>query len=195
MKRRIGLRWFAVAAGCLLLAGGGETAWAAAAPQPAPPVSGCTVFSEQDQQAMREVLARSELETLLKRAAVAYQRQDLAALETMADEQLELSVRGLGQDQSLKGRGRIRAYYGPQLKALESPRLDLGQPQVSFAGARANLEAPFTAWAAAELLPGLNTGQQTLLPLPGRLKALAERQQGKWRILRLEVILPGGSRG
>lgn len=195
MVRRVARIWLAVAVGCLILAAGAATARAASAPQPAPPVSGCTVFSEQDQQAMREVLARSELETLLKRAAVAYQRQDLAALEAMADEQLELHVRGLGQDQTLKGRGRVRALYGPQLKALESPRLDLGQPQMSFAGARANLEAPFTAWAAAELLPGLNTGHQTLLPLPGRLKALAERQQGKWRILRLEVILPGGSRG
>lgn len=183
-----------LAVGCLLWLGG-ATAAGAATPAPAPPVSGCTVFSAQDQQAMREVLARSELETLLGRAVAAYQRQDLAALEAMADEQLELRVRGLGQDQTLKGRGRVRAVYGPHLKALDSPRLDLGQPQISFAGQRASLEAPFTAWAAAELLPGLSLGGQTLLPLPGRLKALAERRQGKWRILRLEVILPGGSRG
>jgi hypothetical protein len=158
-------------------------------------MAGVAGATGRDQPAMREVHARAELETLLGRAALAYQRQDLTALEAMADEQLELRVRGLGQDQTLRGRDRVRAAYGPQLKALESPRLDLGQPQISFAGQRASLEAPFTAWAAAELLPGLSLGGQTLLPLPGRLKALAERRQGKWRILRLEVLLPGGSRG
>lgn len=194
MDRRVRRIWLAMTVACLLLSGNGVVARAASSPQPAPPVSGCTVFSEQDQQAMREVLARAELEALLGRAALAYQRQDLASLEAMADEQLEVQVRGLGQDQTLRGRGRVRAVYGPHLKALESPRLDLGQPQISFAGQRASLVAPFTAWAAAELLPGLGGGQ-TLLPLPGRLKALAERRQGRWLILRLEVILPGVPRG
>ena len=172
--------------GLVLLAGSAPALAARPAPAPASPPG---VAAPE-----REDLARAELENLLRRAAVAYQRQDLTALEALADEQLELTVRGLGQDQSLRGRARVRAYYGPHLRELDSPRLDLGRMQMSLAGQRANLEAPFTAWAAAELLPGLTAGQ-TLLPVPGRLRALVERRHGQWLILRLEVILPGGSRG
>ncbi|MCA1906703.1 MAG: nuclear transport factor 2 family protein [Desulfarculus sp.] len=180
MDRRIGVIWLAMAVGCLLLAG-------------AAPRAGAAGPAGREQPAPREDLARAELVALLGRAALAYQRQDLAALEAMADEHLEVQVRGLGQDQTLRGRGRVRAVYGPHLKALASPRLDLGQPQISFAGQRASLAAPFTAWAAAELLPGLGAGGQTLLPLPGHIRALVERRKDKWVILRLEVILPGGS--
>ncbi|MFZ5586916.1 MAG: nuclear transport factor 2 family protein [Thermodesulfobacteriota bacterium] len=136
---------------------------------------------------------RAEIEALMARMAAAYARKDMKALADLADERVEVRVRGLGQDGDYRGREAVRRAFAPQLMALDSPRLDLDRPALAVSGGRAALAAAFTAWSAAELWPGLAASQR-MLPVPGRIEAQLERRGQGWVITRLVVLLPGAGR-
>ncbi|MBI5523264.1 MAG: nuclear transport factor 2 family protein [Desulfarculus sp.] len=140
--------------------------------------------------------AEAEIAALLQGAAQALARKDMTYLTGLLDNQAEVEVRGLGLDRRTKGRQRLRALYGPELAAAQSPGVDFREVRMRPQGNRATLEALLTAWVTPQLPEGLELGllRQQRVPVPGRLSAILERQGARWVFQRMVLIFPGGAR-
>ncbi len=190
--------WSALLVLALLACLGGPAGAAAppkvsAPPTTAPPRVGAPTAETSPSATPASPQARAEVEALLRRVAAAYARKDAAALASLLDAEVVVTVRGMGLDQEVRGRQRVSRHFGPELAHAGRSRLEFGQPSLETRGPLARLGADLVAWVEPDLLPGLELPRREL-PLPGRLLALLEKRHGQWYFLRLTLLLPGAAR-